>query len=62
MLEPTVEMYGHHTCSVTDRITLSKFLGEEHFEEVCRPVTEYEVWKIRINHENSDLQQILEER
>jgi hypothetical protein len=31
--EPTVAMYGCQTWSVTDRITLSKFLGEEHFDE-----------------------------
>jgi hypothetical protein len=33
MLEPTVTMYGCQTWSVTDRITVSKFLEEEHFEE-----------------------------
>jgi hypothetical protein len=33
MLEPTVVMYGCQTWGVSDRITLYKFLGEEHFEE-----------------------------
>jgi hypothetical protein len=33
MLEPIVVMYGCQTWSMTDRITVSKFLGEEHFEE-----------------------------
>jgi hypothetical protein len=33
MLEPTVAMYGCQIWSVTDSITVSKFLGLEHFQE-----------------------------
>jgi hypothetical protein len=33
MSEPTVAMYRCHTWTMTDRITLSKFLGDEHFED-----------------------------
>jgi hypothetical protein len=33
MLEPTVAMYGCQMWSMTDMITLSKFLGEKHFQE-----------------------------
>jgi hypothetical protein len=33
MLKPIAGMYGCQTGCVTDRITVSKFLGEEHFVE-----------------------------
>jgi hypothetical protein len=33
MSELIAAMYGRQTWSMTDRITLSKFSGEEHFEE-----------------------------
>jgi hypothetical protein len=33
MSEPIAAMYGCQTWSMTDTITVSKFLVEEHFEE-----------------------------
>jgi hypothetical protein len=36
MLEPIVVMYECQTWDMTDRITVSEFLGEEHFEEGIR--------------------------